>query len=200
MTYRCHSLETIMISSCVRFDVRISAAAHRVGDKHAVLFDPFIRNTENLSLYSPVVSSEILNPQRFRRIVHPIDDSEMGPASILVHPYPPLPDPHCKCMATPKRTNPRRSFAFGSVISVPAAITPPITPTIEINHMIMRSPPPNQQVGLPPRLPNAKIKCIFRTVANPLELIRNRSAVPRWERQNCKGNTTLSNTTFIRER
>jgi hypothetical protein len=105
-----------------------------------VLFDPFIRNTENLSLYSPVVSSEILNPQRFRRIVHPIDDSEMGTAFILAHPYPPLPDPHCKCMAIPIRTNPRRSFAFRSVM-VPVAITPTTTPAIEIKHMVMRSLP-----------------------------------------------------------
>ena len=169
MTFRCHSLETIMISSCVRFDVRISAAAHRVGDKHAVLFDPFIRNTENLGLYSPVVSSEILNPQRFRRIVHPIDDSEMGPASILVHPYPPLPDPHCKCMATPKRTNPRRSFAFGSVIAVPAAITPPITPTIEINHMIMRSPPHISRLGCRHAFRTRKLNAYFE----PLQIHRN---------------------------
>ena len=78
-----------MISSCVRIDVRISAAANRVVEKHAVLFDPFIGNTENLSHNSPVVSSKILRPQRFRRIDQRVDDTEMRLAFILVHPYPP---------------------------------------------------------------------------------------------------------------
>ena len=78
-----------MVPSCVRIDVRISAAANRVIDKHAVLLDPFIRNTENLNLYSPVVSSKIFSPQRFRRIDQRVDDTEMRFAFILVHPYPP---------------------------------------------------------------------------------------------------------------
>ena len=85
MTFWCLSLETVTISSRVRIDVRISAVANRVADKYAVLLDPFIRNTENLSLYSPVVSSEIFNPQRFRRINQRIDDTEMRFAFILVH-------------------------------------------------------------------------------------------------------------------
>ena len=83
-----------------------------------------------------------------------------------------------------------RSFAFGSVMDVPVAITPTVTPTIKINHRIMRSPP-YQQVGLPTHFLNDQIKCIFHTVSNPLEYLRNRSTFPRREAQNCKGNATL---------
>ena len=56
------SIETITISSRVRIDARVSAAA-RVVHKHAVLV-AFIRNTQNLGIYSPVVSQEILGLQR----------------------------------------------------------------------------------------------------------------------------------------
>ena len=81
------SLETITISSRVRIDARVSAAA-RVVHKHAVLV-AFIRNTQNLGIYSPVVSQEILGLQRIRDIDHRVDDSENGLAFIPVHPYPP---------------------------------------------------------------------------------------------------------------
>lgn len=47
-TFWCHSLETVTITSCVRIDARVSAAATGVAHKHAVLFGPFIRNTENV--------------------------------------------------------------------------------------------------------------------------------------------------------
>jgi hypothetical protein len=53
-----------------------------------MLLDPFIGNTENLNLYSPVVSSEILSPQRFRIIDHRVNNTEMWFAFILVHRYP----------------------------------------------------------------------------------------------------------------
>jgi hypothetical protein len=45
-----------------------TAAANIIFDQHVVVLDPFIRNTENLNLYSAVVSSEILSPQWVRGI------------------------------------------------------------------------------------------------------------------------------------
>jgi hypothetical protein len=79
-----------MISSCVEIDVRVSAAANRVVDEQGVLIGPCIRNTENLNLYPPAVSSEILSPQWFRSIDHPIDETEQRIAFILIQRYPSL--------------------------------------------------------------------------------------------------------------
>jgi hypothetical protein len=68
-------------------------------------------------------------------------------------------------------------------MDVPRAITLTIIPVIENNHRIIRSPP-YQQVGLPTLFLNEQINCKFRAVADPLEYLRNRSSVPRWEQQN----------------
>jgi len=90
-TFRCHSLETVPISSCVRIDVRVSAAENRVVDKHVVVIGPFIRNTANVNLYPSVVSPEILGPLRFRSLDHSVDDIEQRRAFSLFQRYPPLP-------------------------------------------------------------------------------------------------------------
>ena len=106
-----------------------------------------------------------------------------------------LPDPHCKRMTTPISANPRRIFASGSVMDVPVEITPTITPAIEINHRIMRSPPPHfSRLGCRPTIRTSTLNANFAPLHihwNILEYIRNRSAFPRRERRTCKGNTTL---------
>jgi len=73
-----------------------------------------------------------------------------------------------------------------------AAKTPTKTPTIENNHRITRSPPHASRLGCRPASRfNDEISCKFCTVKDPLEYLRNRSTVPRRERQNCKGDTTF---------
>lgn len=88
-----------------------------------------------------------------------------------------------KQMATPISDIPWSINAPEAGMDVPRAITLTIIPVIENNHRIIRSPP-YQQVGLPTLFLNEQINCKFRAVADPLEYLRNRSSVPRWEPQN----------------
>ena len=75
------------ISSCVRIDGRVSAVATRLVHKHEVLvlLGPFIRNTESMKHYSPMVSSEILSPLWFRNKDQSFDCSKEHRAFFFVH-------------------------------------------------------------------------------------------------------------------
>ena len=100
-----------------------------------------------------------------------------------------------KRTATPISEIPMSINASESVtteVDFSAAKTPTKTPTIENNHRITRFPPHASRLGCRPASRfNDEISCKFRTVKDPLEYLRNRSTVPRRERQNCKGDTTI---------
>ena len=77
-----------------------------------------------------------------------------------------LPDPHCKRMTTPISARPRSIFASGSVMDVPVARTPTITPAIEINHRIMRSPPHISRLGCRPTSRTSILNANFAPLHN----------------------------------
>ena len=86
MTFWLLSLETVTISSRERIDVKISAAATGVVDKHSVLLGPFIqKNPLSANPYSSLVSSEILSPLWFRNVDQPVDHTEQPGAFFLIH-------------------------------------------------------------------------------------------------------------------
>jgi len=84
------SSKAVPVSSRERIDVRVSAVDIRVLHNQAVLLDPFIRNTKNVTCHASLVSSEILAPSRSRSVDQPVDHAEKVPCTLSCPSLPPL--------------------------------------------------------------------------------------------------------------